>query len=162
MALAYAGPERRSGTDRRIAHRRRNQRSAADTWRRHDRTERRSGRDRRSGSERRRAFTVARAHPPLADLALAPSVDNDAIVVDRILEQRQLDVVYQPIYELKTGRVFAYEALARTDAPEFTNLLDLFRAEIDQFGVRQFTEQQVVQHLSPMCSPELLHGFQFE
>ena len=44
----------------------------------------------------------------------------------RVLEQRELWVAYQPIVDLGARRIFAYEALARSKAPEFTNPLRMF------------------------------------
>ncbi len=40
--------------------------------------------------------------------------------------------VYQPVVELKTQKVFAYEALARTKAPEFEGPLQLFAAAVGE------------------------------
>lgn len=134
MTVAYAGPERRSLADRRVAQRRTGDRFAADAWRYSGQPNRRNGRDRRSGVDRRQL--PHRVDPSTTEAEVTAEVDDLAAVVDRVLEQRQVQVVYQPIYELKTGRVFAYEALARTNAPEFTNLLDLFRAasEVGRVG----------------------------
>jgi EAL domain-containing protein (putative c-di-GMP-specific phosphodiesterase class I) len=38
--------------------------------------------------------------------------------------------VFQPVVDLKTGKIFAYEALARTKAPEFEGPLALFAAAV--------------------------------
>lgn len=43
-------------------------------------------------------------------------------------EQQLFSMVYQPIVNLKTGRILAYEALARTQSPHFPNILSLFDA----------------------------------
>lgn len=45
-----------------------------------------------------------------------------------MLVSDELFVVYQPVVDLRTRRTFAYEALARTTAPEFKGPLDLFAA----------------------------------
>ncbi len=113
----YSGTERRSGDDRRLVSRRLGDRFAADAWRYSGQPNLRTGGDRRSGVERRQ--------PPLN---LPTNVLPLPQAVERVIQERLLRVVYQPIYQLKTGEVFAYEALARVDAPEFDNLLQLFQA----------------------------------
>jgi EAL domain-containing protein (putative c-di-GMP-specific phosphodiesterase class I) len=54
-----------------------------------------------------------------------------AIPIHRVIEKRELFVVYQPVVDLKTRKVFAYEALARTKAPEFDGPLSLFAAAVE-------------------------------
>jgi len=117
MSVAYTGVERRSGDDRRQTSRRLGDRFAADAWRYSGQPNQRNGSDRRAGIERRQADLSQ----PIEPLPLPQAVA-------RVIEERLLRVVYQPVYQLKTGRVFAYEALARVDAPEFDSLLDLFQA----------------------------------
>jgi EAL domain-containing protein (putative c-di-GMP-specific phosphodiesterase class I) len=48
-----------------------------------------------------------------------------------VIEQRELFVVYQPVVDLKTHKIFAFEALARTKAPEFDGPLSLFAAAVE-------------------------------
>lgn len=48
-----------------------------------------------------------------------------------MIEQRELFVVYQPVVDLKTHKIFAFEALARTKAPEFDGPLSLFAAAVE-------------------------------
>jgi EAL domain-containing protein (putative c-di-GMP-specific phosphodiesterase class I) len=48
-----------------------------------------------------------------------------------VIDQREVRVVYQPVVDLKTQKVFAYEALARTKAPEFDGPLALFAAAVE-------------------------------
>jgi EAL domain-containing protein (putative c-di-GMP-specific phosphodiesterase class I) len=50
--------------------------------------------------------------------------------IRRVLEQRELFVVFQPIVDLETRRLFAYEALVRSNAPEFDGPPSLFRAAV--------------------------------
>ncbi len=50
--------------------------------------------------------------------------------IDRVIAQREAVIVYQPIVDLRTARVFGYEALARTQAPEFNGPLALFEAAV--------------------------------
>ena len=117
MSVAYTGVERRSGDDRRLVNRRSGDRFAADAWRYSGQPNLRTVGDRRSGMDRRSRDTAQ----PVEPLPLPQAVA-------RVIEERLLRVVYQPVYQLKTGKVFAYEALARVDAPEFDSLLDLFQA----------------------------------
>jgi EAL domain-containing protein (putative c-di-GMP-specific phosphodiesterase class I) len=48
-----------------------------------------------------------------------------------VIDQRELFVVYQPVVDLRSRKVFAYEALARTKAPEFDGPLSLFAAAVE-------------------------------
>src|ERR1700722_13084598 len=48
----------------------------------------------------------------------------------RVLDRRELYVVFQPIVDLATHRLFAYEALVRTRAPEFDGPPSMFRAAV--------------------------------
>ncbi len=52
--------------------------------------------------------------------------------ISRVLSQREVNVVYQPVVDLRTRRVFAYEALARTSAPEFDGPIALFSAAVQR------------------------------
>ena len=48
-----------------------------------------------------------------------------------MLDERQVRVVYQPVVNLKTRAVFAYEALARSKSPDFDGPLSLFAAAVE-------------------------------
>ncbi|HUJ63296.1 MAG TPA: EAL domain-containing protein [Kofleriaceae bacterium] len=50
--------------------------------------------------------------------------------IRRVIAQREVWVAFQPLVDLKTRKVFAYEALARTNAPEFDGPLALFDAAV--------------------------------
>ncbi len=50
--------------------------------------------------------------------------------VHRILENDQSRVVYQPIVEIRSRKIFAYEALTRTDEALFPSPLDLFESSV--------------------------------
>ncbi|MEZ4398809.1 MAG: EAL domain-containing protein [Kofleriaceae bacterium] len=54
--------------------------------------------------------------------------------IHRVIAAGEVFVVYQPVVDLRTRRVFAYEALARTTAPEFSGPIELFAAA-NKFGV---------------------------
>jgi len=47
-----------------------------------------------------------------------------------LLDPEQLRVVYQPLVDLRTKKVWAYEALVRTDSPRYSNPMELFDAAI--------------------------------
>jgi EAL domain-containing protein (putative c-di-GMP-specific phosphodiesterase class I) len=53
-----------------------------------------------------------------------PARENPSV---RGLEKKDVDVAFQPIVELGSRRIFAYEALARCKWPEYTNPEELFR-----------------------------------
>jgi len=48
-----------------------------------------------------------------------------------VLDSRDVRVVFQPVVDLRTQKVFAYEALVRSKAPEFDTPMALFAAAID-------------------------------
>jgi EAL domain-containing protein (putative c-di-GMP-specific phosphodiesterase class I) len=50
--------------------------------------------------------------------------------IRRVIAERDVFIVYQPLVDLKSHKVFAYEALARTRAPEFDGPLSLFAAAV--------------------------------
>ena len=52
--------------------------------------------------------------------------------IRRLLEERNLFVVFQPVVDLKTHRVFAYEALVRTKSPDFNGPPALFEAAVTE------------------------------
>jgi EAL domain-containing protein (putative c-di-GMP-specific phosphodiesterase class I) len=51
-------------------------------------------------------------------------------VIRRVVANREVFIVYQPLVDLKTRRIFAYEALARSKAPEFDGPMPLFAAAV--------------------------------
>lgn len=80
------------------------------------------------------------ARPPTASPA-APSAGNasaragsrpGATTIQRLLQARQLEVVFQPIVDLHTGRVFAQEALARSLSSHFRDPPSMFEAAIGE------------------------------
>jgi EAL domain-containing protein (putative c-di-GMP-specific phosphodiesterase class I) len=50
--------------------------------------------------------------------------------IRRVIEAREVSIVYQPVVDLTTRKIFAYEALARSKAPEFSGPLPLFEAAV--------------------------------
>jgi EAL domain-containing protein (putative c-di-GMP-specific phosphodiesterase class I) len=61
-----------------------------------------------------------RPHPAPASLAIR-----------RVLDARDIRVVFQPVVDLVTHEVFAFEALVRSKSPEFDSPMSLFAAAID-------------------------------
>jgi EAL domain-containing protein (putative c-di-GMP-specific phosphodiesterase class I) len=58
----------------------------------------------------------------------------DAAVIRRVIDHVEVRAVYQPVVDLETHRIFAYEALVRSKAPEFDSPPALFNAAV-QHGV---------------------------
>lgn len=50
--------------------------------------------------------------------------------IRKLLDERLVKVVYQPIVDLRTRKTFAYEALARPQMPEFDGPLSMFAAAV--------------------------------
>jgi len=50
--------------------------------------------------------------------------------IRRLLDTRDIRVVYQPVVDLKSQKVFAYEALVRSKSPAFANPMELFAAAV--------------------------------
>src|SRR5207248_2251760 len=50
----------------------------------------------------------------------------------RLLDARDVKVVYQPVVDLRTQKVFAYEALVRSKSPAFGNPMELFAAAVSE------------------------------
>ncbi len=125
MSQPSSGAERRSGLDRRQVERRIGDRFAYDAWRYTGRQNRRTASERRSGIERRGLSVSAAVLEEPSPPVFLP-IDKTAAAI-HVIEERQLQVAYQPIYDLKSGKVFAYEALARVESPAFENLIELFQ-----------------------------------
>ncbi len=53
------------------------------------------------------------------------------LAIRRVLDARDVRVVYQPVVDLRTQKIFAYEALVRSKAPEFESPMALFAAAVD-------------------------------
>ncbi len=52
------------------------------------------------------------------------------VAIRRVLDARDIKVVYQPVVDLRTKKVFAYEALVRSKAAEFDSPMSLFAAAV--------------------------------
>ncbi|MEO7093605.1 MAG: EAL domain-containing protein, partial [Polyangiales bacterium] len=65
--------------------------------------------------------------PPLEGIVPPPATH----AIRRVLDEKAVRMVYQPVVDLRTRRVFAYEALVRSKAPEFPTPPDLFNAAVE-------------------------------
>jgi EAL domain-containing protein (putative c-di-GMP-specific phosphodiesterase class I) len=61
---------------------------------------------------------------------LLPPVAAAAAAIRRVVEERDVRVVYQPVVDLGTKKVFAYEALVRSKDPQFQSPPALFAAAV--------------------------------
>ncbi len=61
---------------------------------------------------------------------LAEASRRTTLAIRRVLDTRALKVVYQPLVDLKTKKVFAYEALVRSTSDDFDNPMSLFAAAV--------------------------------
>jgi EAL domain-containing protein (putative c-di-GMP-specific phosphodiesterase class I) len=52
------------------------------------------------------------------------------IAIRRVLDARDVRVVYQPVVDLKSRKIFAYEALVRSKSPDFDSPMSLFAAAV--------------------------------
>ncbi|HEY8076544.1 MAG TPA: EAL domain-containing protein [Labilithrix sp.] len=52
------------------------------------------------------------------------------VAIRRVLDMRAVKVVYQPLVDLRSKKIFAYEALVRSQAPEFDSPPSLFAAAV--------------------------------
>lgn len=65
--------------------------------------------------------------PSFTDIGPPPATH----AIRRVLDERAVRMVYQPVVDLRTHKIFAYEALVRSKAPEFTSPPELFNAAVE-------------------------------
>lgn len=58
------------------------------------------------------------------------SGDPSGVPILGVIERREVRVVYQPVVDLVTKHIFAFEALARSSSPAFDGPLELFAAAV--------------------------------
>lgn len=61
---------------------------------------------------------------------LGVAEDPLEIAIHGVIERREVSVVYQPVVDLRSQEIFAFEALARSKSPAFKGPLDLFEAAV--------------------------------
>ena len=59
-------------------------------------------------------------------------MQTDVSPIRRVLDERNLFVVFQPVVDLKSEKTFAYEALVRTKSPHFNGPPALFEAAVTE------------------------------
>lgn len=59
-------------------------------------------------------------------------MQTDVSPIRRVLDERNLFVVFQPVVDLKSEKIFAYEALVRTKSPHFNGPPALFEAAVTE------------------------------
>ncbi|HVJ90187.1 MAG TPA: EAL domain-containing protein [Labilithrix sp.] len=64
----------------------------------------------------------------VAEVAEPPR--RTTVAIRRVLDLRDVRVVYQPVVDLRTQEVFAYEALVRSKSPDFESPMSLFAAAV--------------------------------
>lgn len=79
------------------------------------------------------AVAVAGRAKTAAESIVGTSSPNACSLVSpirRVLETRAVNVVYQPLVDLKSKKIFAYEALVRSRSPDFDGPMSLFAAAV--------------------------------
>ncbi|MBX3199103.1 MAG: EAL domain-containing protein [Labilithrix sp.] len=66
----------------------------------------------------------------MSRVATAAEPRRTTVAIRRLLDTRDLKVVYQPLVDLKTKKIFAYEALVRSKSPDFESPMSLFAAAV--------------------------------
>lgn len=86
---------------------------------------------------------------PLPPAVRAPSASTMAL--ERLIRAKDLSVVFQPIVQVETGEVFAYEALVRCAVPEYANPMKLFEHAVRErcVGILGKTIREVA---VPLCA----------
>jgi EAL domain-containing protein (putative c-di-GMP-specific phosphodiesterase class I) len=62
--------------------------------------------------------------------AVAAEPRPSTVLIRRVLDARDLTVVYQPLVDLRTRKIFAYEALVRPKSADFDSPMSLFAAAV--------------------------------
>lgn len=61
---------------------------------------------------------------------VAAEPPRTTVAIRRVLDLRQIKVVFQPIVDLKSKKIFAYEALVRSQSDDFDSPMSLFAAAV--------------------------------
>ena len=80
---------------------------------------------------------------------ISQNLGGAPISIHRVIEERLAYIVFQPVVDLRTRRVFAHEALVRTNVEAFNDPLAMFRAAIE---VRRVGELgRMLRHIAVEC-----------
>ncbi|HEY4181287.1 MAG TPA: EAL domain-containing protein [Kofleriaceae bacterium] len=82
----------------------------------------------------------------------SPTLPPPTHAIRRALTNRELWIAYQPIVDLAARRIYAYEALARSKAPEFKNPMELFAAAVEHLVTAELG--QVLRQMSIEGCPD--------
>jgi EAL domain-containing protein (putative c-di-GMP-specific phosphodiesterase class I) len=69
-------------------------------------------------------------HGKALSKAAAADQRRTTVLIRRVLDAKDLKVVYQPIVDLRTRKIFAYEALVRANREDFDSPMSLFAAAV--------------------------------
>ncbi len=58
-------------------------------------------------------------------------------IINKLIEERQIYFVFQPIVDLKTGEIYGYEALMRSKLPDFKSPLEILRVAEAQYKLNE-------------------------
>ncbi len=78
----------------------------------------------RSTASRRGELGAGKTPPSQTDPALTG--------IRKVLADKAINVVYQPLVDLRTKKIFAYEALVRSKVPEYKSPPELFQAAVEE------------------------------
>lgn len=67
-------------------------------------------------------------------------LERQRVLLQRVIQQRLISMVFQPIVDLEAGRVLGYEALARSSEPEFSDVSRLFEVASQTELLRQLEQ----------------------
>lgn len=80
-------------------------------------------------------------------------------LLQRVIEQRLISMVFQPIVDVEAGRVLGYEALARSSEPEFSDVARLFEVAAQTELLRpleQLCWESAIARLPAVPNPDAL------
>jgi EAL domain-containing protein (putative c-di-GMP-specific phosphodiesterase class I) len=86
-------------------------------------------------------------------------LERQRVVLQRVIEERRIWMVFQPIVDLEAARVMGYEALARASEPEFVDVNRLFEVASQTHLLRpleQLCWETAIEKLPALPSPDAL------
>jgi EAL domain-containing protein (putative c-di-GMP-specific phosphodiesterase class I) len=69
--------------------------------------------------------------PALSKATVPAEPRRTTVLIRRVLDARDIKVVYQPLVDLRTRKIFAYEALVRSKKEDFDSPMSLFAAAVE-------------------------------
>lgn len=86
-------------------------------------------------------------------------LERQRALLQRVIEQRLIRMVFQPIVDVEAGRVLGYEALARSSEPEFSDVSRLFEVASQTELLRpleQLCWETAIARLPAIPTPDVL------